>query len=106
MNTDRIDRINQLIERVGFAMTPEGERLALIRFCDIFDPSTSLDTPHNKPVSIEQNSDGAKAEFEQRLLCAERSGEVQEIVNDDLPVIAEQKQLPDDQKDASTQRVR
>lgn len=77
MNTDRIDRVDQLIERVGFAMAPERERLALIRFCDVFDSSTSLDTPHDEPVPIEQNSDGAKAEFEQRLLCAEGSREVQ-----------------------------
>lgn len=106
MNADRIDRIDQLIERVDFAMAPEGERLALVRFCDVLDPRTTLNTPHHKPVSIQQNSYGTKAEFEERLLCAERSRKVPQIINDDLPIIAEQKQLSDDQKDASTQRVR
>ena len=106
MNANGIHRIAQFIVSVGFSVTTERERLFLLRTGNILHTNTAFDASYDVSIPVRKGRNRAKAEFEQRLLCAERSGEVQEIVNDDLPVIAEQKQLPDDHKDASTQRVR
>ena len=93
VNANGIHRIAQFIVSVGFSVTTERERLFLLQTGNILHTNTAFDASYDVSIPVRKGRNRAKAEFEQWFLFTEQSRRVRQIINNDLPVVTENKQL-------------